>query len=237
MEEDELFFDKFWELSSLDKFNVQQFAQQLNSYNSDDKELFLEFPHEPTVLPIPSSRVNKVAKSRKSDRTFSGKELSLKEFGLILSSFYAWNGLEHRGYPSAGATYVTEVFGVAFNVEKYSGKILYYDPEKHGVVVVSYAASWKDAEKSLNMSIDGMPNLLLVFVTFPKRAIAKYGERGGRFALLEAGAAMQQLSLQIANSSKMKGVAVGGILDEYWKQQLKLDRTDARITLGYLIGK
>ena len=46
-----------------------------------------------------------------------------------------------------------------------------------------------------------------------------------------------QLSLQIAESSKLKGVAVGGMLDTIWKQNLKLDNADAQIVLGYLIGK
>jgi SagB-type dehydrogenase family enzyme len=237
MADDETFFDKFWESSSLDKFNVQQFAQQLESYDSDNKELLLEYPEAPQSLPQARSQVNKIAKKRKSDRVFSGNQLSLKEFGRLLSSFYAWNGLEHRGYPSAGATYVTEIFCVMFNVEGFADKIIYYDPEKHGAVTVSdKAPSWDTASKSLNMNIEGTPNLLLIFVTFPDRAVAKYGDRGGRFALLEVGAALQQLSLQIAESSKLKGVAVGGMLDEIWKQTLNLEQTDARIALGYLIG-
>jgi len=238
MAEDETLFEKFWEASSLDKFNVQQFSQQLNAYDSDDKELVLEYPAAPTALPTAKTQINKISRKRKSDRTFTGKELSLKELGRLLSSFYAWNGLEHRGYPSAGATYVTEVFCVAFNVEGYSGKVVYYDPEKHGAIVVSDSApSWDEASKSLNMSIEGSPNLLFVFVTFSERAVAKYGERGGRFALIEVGAALQQLSLQIAESPKLKGVAVGGMLDEAWKQTLNLQDATAHITLGYLVGK
>lgn len=238
MEEDETLFDKFWEASSLDRFNVQEFSQQLNAYNSDEKELFLEYPDTPKYLPTAKTQINKISKKRKSDRSFSSKELSDKELGHLLSSFYAWNGLEHRGYPSAGATYVTEVFCVAFNVEGYSGKVIYYDPEKHGIVVVSQKApTWEEASKTLNMEIKGSPNLLIIFVAFPQRAIAKYGERGGRFALLEVGAAVQQLSLQIAESSKLKGVAVGGMLDSVWKRNLKLENTDAQIALGYLIGK
>lgn len=238
MVDEETHFDEFWEASSLDRFNVQQFAQQLNSYDSDNKELMLEYPDAPSALPQAKTQLNKIAKKRKSERQFSGKELSLKELGILLSSFFAWNGLEHRGYPSAGATYVTEIYGVAFNVEKYNGKVFYYDPEKHGAVVVSEnAPSWDKAINSLNMNIEGAPNLLFIFVTFPERALAKYGERGGRFALLEVGAAMQQLSLQIAESSKIKGVAVGGMLDEVWKKSLKLENTKAKITLGYLVGK
>jgi SagB-type dehydrogenase family enzyme len=238
MAEDETLFAKFWEASSLDRFNVKEFSQQLNAYDSDEKELFLEYPEAPKLLPTAKTQINKIAKKRKSDRSFSNKELSIKELGRLLSSFYAWNGLEHRAYPSAGATYVTEVFCVAFNVEGYSGKVIYYDPEKHGTVVVSdKAPTWEEASKSLNIDVKGTPNLLTVFVAFPQRAIAKYGERGGRFALLEVGASMQQLSLQIAESSKLKGVAIGGMLDSIWKQNLKLGNTDAQIVLGYLVGK
>lgn len=237
MAEEETFFDKFWEVSSLDRFNTQEFARQLNSYDSDNKELMLEYPRAAYRLPQSRTKLNKLAKNRQSDRLFSGKRLSLKELGRLLSSFYAWNGLEHRGYPSAGATYATEIFGVAFSVEKFTGQIIYYDPENHGATIVkSGAPSWAEAEKNLNMNIDGTPNLLIIFVNFPERATAKYGVRGGRFALLEAGAAMQQLALQIAETN-LKGVAVGGMLDEYWKQALGLAHTSARITLGYLVGK
>ncbi len=238
MIDDETLFDKFWEASSLDRFNVQEFSQRLNAYNSDEKELFLEYPEASKSLPTSKTRINKIAKKRKSDRSFSSKELSIKELGQLLSCFYAWNGLEHRAYPSAGATYVTEVFCIAFNVESYSSKVIYYDSEKHGTVIVSdNAPTWEEASKSLNMDIKGTPQMLIVFVVFPQRVISKYGERGGRFALLEVGAAMQQLSLQIAESSKLKGVAVGGMLDTIWKQNLKLSDTDAQIVLGYLAGK
>ncbi|MCA9332408.1 SagB/ThcOx family dehydrogenase [Candidatus Saccharibacteria bacterium] len=238
MEDDELYFDKFWEASSLDKFNLEQFAQSLNTYDSDDKELTLELPIKPVSIPISSSATNKIAKKRKSSREFSNRELSIKNLGRVLSSFYAWNGLEHRAYPSAGATYVNEIFCVAFNVENYSGKIIYYDPELHGITIVKdNAISWAEAKDKLNMNIEGEPNLLVIFVSFTERVLSKYGERGGRFALLEIGAALQQLSLQVAESKRLKGVAVGGMLDNFWKRELKLDRTDAHITIGYLVGQ
>ncbi len=238
MAKEETLFDQFWEASSLDRFNEQQFSRLLGSYDSDDKQLFLEYPFASKPLPLAKSKVNKIAKSRKSDRSFSGKALTSKELGVLLSSFYAHNGLEHRGYPSAGATYTTEIFCVTFNTEGYSGKILYYDAENNGVVIVADTApSWQRASESLNMSIEGEPNVLIVFVSFAERATEKYGERGGRFALIEAGAALQQLSLQIAESPKLKGVIVGGMPDTVWKHILGLDSTDAQVVLGYLVGK
>lgn len=238
MRDDELQFDKFWEASSLNRHNVQLFASQLANYDSDNKDLLLEYPLKPNILTLPKSHLNTLSKKRTSNRKFSGKTLSKKDLSQILSSFHAWNGLEHRGYPSAGATYATEIFAVCFNVQEYSGDVLYYDPELHGVVVVTDTApSWLEASKTLNMTISGEPNLLIVFVTFPERVSAKYGERGGRFALLEAGAAMQQLCLQLAEMKNLSGVAVGGMLDNDWKMHLKLAHTNAKITLGYLVGQ
>lgn len=235
---EETFFDKFMQASKLDKFNVQQFSQKLNSYNSDNKELNLEYPKESLMLPKVKSRVNKIAQKRKSDRAFSEKAMTNKELSKVLSSFKSWNGLEHRGYPSAGATYVTEIFCIPFNTTEYKGNVLYYDSEKHGVTVVNNnAPNWKNASKILNMNIDGEPNILIIFVVFSDRAVLKYGERGGRFALLEAGAAMQQLSTQIAEAKSLKGVIVGGMHDDEWLNILELENTEAHIALGYLVGK
>lgn len=72
----------------------------------------------------------------------------------------------------------------------------------------------------------------MVATLFPDRLTAKYGERGGRFALLEAGAVMQQLSLT-ATDLGVAGVVMGGLLDGYW---LGLTRTGAVVAFGYLVG-
>jgi SagB-type dehydrogenase family enzyme len=238
MLEEETYYSAFWEASKLSKFNLKEFASKLNRYDSDDKEFLLEFPKVGSLLPSKNSKLNKLADRRQSTRVFSGTQLSVKELGVILSSFRAWHGLEHRSYPSAGATYATEIFCVPFHVEKYGKKILYYHPEKHAVVDTGNTApSWEHAQELLNISVEGQPNVLIVFVSFPERVVAKYGERGGRFALLETGAALQQLALQIAGSSTLKGVIVGGMLDETWKQLLGLERTTAQVVIGYLIGK
>jgi SagB-type dehydrogenase family enzyme len=232
-------FDDFWQASSLDQFNIQKFAAQLSGYDSDSKELQLDYPLSAVTLPKTKGTLNRIAKKRVSDRTFSSKPLSKREVSRVLSSFYAWNGLEHRGFPSAGATYTTEVFCVTFNIEgAFNAKVLYYDPASHGLVTLPIKPpNWKDASKSLNIEIVGEPQMLLLFVSFPSRAIAKYGERGGRFMLLEAGAAMQQLALQLAASKNLKGVAAGGLLDSTWLKLLNLEDKDACLTLGYLVGK
>jgi hypothetical protein len=48
---------------------------------------------------------------------------------------------------------------------------------------------------------------------------------------------IKQLTLQIAGSRKLKGVAVGSLLDDYWLQLLRLNKREAKIVLGYACGK
>ena len=235
-------FDDFWEASSLDRFNVTAFGSRLTSYDADGKELVLEYPQAATPLPSPRTRLGRIARKRRSDRKFSGTGLTDRELGALLASVRAWRGLEHRGYASAGATYVTEVFCVGFR-GAIEGQIAYYDPEAHGLVTLPRTApTWEEAHAMLNTTIEGVPSVLVALVVFPTRATGKYGERGGRFALLEAGAAMQQLSLAVADSRRVKGVIVGGMLDAAWLGILGLDKSqldsaDARVAVGYLLGR
>ena len=231
-------FEEFWEASSLDRFRLAEFARTLNAYDADDKELHLEYPDGPSPLPRPRTRLGALSRRRRSGRAFTATDLNARDLGVLLGGLRAWDGLEHRGYPSAGATYVTETFVVGFHAQGLTGKVAYYDAEAHGLVVVSEKApTWDEADPTINAGVTGTPSVLVVVVVFPERVTAKYGERGGRFALLEAGAAMQQLSLAVAGARNLKGVVVGGMLDDAWLRILGLSETDARIVVGYLVGR
>ncbi len=236
------FFDDFWEASSLGRYTIGEFGRRLSSFDSDDKELLLEYPGAPTPLPAPRTRLGRIARRRGSDRAFSERPLGARDLGALLQSLRAWNGLEHRAFPSAGASYAVEVFCVGFAGDPaprspIAGQAAYYDADAHGLVTVAEGLpTWAEARDAVNVSTQGEPALLVVVVVFPERLTGKYGERGGRFALLEAGAAMQQLSLAVAESRRMAGVVAGGLLDDYWIRALGLTGTDARIAIGYLVG-
>lgn len=76
---------------------------------------------------------------------------------------------------------------------------------------------------------------MVVAVLFAGRLTGKYDERGGRFALLEAGAVMQQLSLAAAELG-LAGVVAGGLIDNYWAGQLGVAQAGGRVAFGYLVG-
>ena len=76
----------------------------------------------------------------------------------------------------------------------------------------------------------------MVLVGFPSRNTAKYGERGGRFVLFEAGICMQNLSLR-AQQSGLEGVLLGGLHDDRVRAWLGLDDTEALILGGFACGR
>lgn len=231
-------FESFWESSAYSRYNVKEFAAAQELYGGKEKaQAILEYPSIPKKLVLPKSKVNSIAKQRRSDRTFSAMMLTAKEFGLLLSSFYAYNGSEHRSYPSAGASYAVEIFCVTNQVEGFERQLLYYNPDLHAVSMLGDAPSWEILSTNINVVCQGTPQCVIIFVLISSRLTAKYRERGGRFAVIEAGAAMQQLSNQIANSKTLKGVAAGGLNDGFWLNLLGLYKNEAKIALGYMCGK
>lgn len=231
------FYDDFAEASALDEFRLIDLARRMDAFNPGTDELRLSYPEAPTPLGRPhSSSFDRLAARRSSRREFGARPISRERFSALLGGAKAWDGPEHRVHPAAGARYAVELFAVCWVVEGWSGQILYYDPVDHGVVVLpGPAPAWEETLPKLGLTVTGTPGCLLVAVIFPDRVTAKYGELGGRFALLEAGAVMQSLSLTVA-AQGLRGVVAGGLQERPWLRTLGLNRTNARLAFGYLVG-
>ncbi len=204
-------FEDFWEASGFSQYNIGEFARNIENYSGTDKpELALKFSSPDYVLSRPKGSISKIASLRKSSRTFKNQPLTERSLSELLASFRATDGLEHRAYPSAGAAYPLEIFMLTLNVKgDLHGKILYYNADNHSVAVVSVAPSWRQLEPLINLPLKSPPQCILVFVLMTERMTVKYAERGGRFALVEVGAALQNVCLTVAEQ-KLKGVPLGG---------------------------
>ncbi len=69
----------------------------------------------------------------------------------------------------------------------------HYNADNHSLSVVGPLGESYADTLSLD-GFEGVPQLIVVFVLFPDRMTEKYGERGGRFALIEVGHAAQNLA-------------------------------------------
>jgi nitroreductase len=102
--------------------------------------------------------------------------------------------------------------------------------------VVGSLPGWSELAEAVNLEpVVGVPQLVFVFVLFPDRVTSKYSERGGRFALIETGHAVQNLALRLVEEG-MVGCEAGGVLDDRIKSLLRLERTTAQVALGYACG-
>ncbi len=230
-------FALFWENSVLNKRTIVSFseameADSLASHSAPE----LLYNSMDAVLLRPEDELDYTMEKRQSARNFSSQKLSQKTLGALFSGFRSHKD-GRRILPSAGGKYPIEVFALLFHTEgDLSQKIVYYNADNHSFSVVGDTPEW-----SIVAPLVGLPNTeeapaaVVIFAGFPKRTVAKYGDRGGRFFLIEVGAYAQNLALRLAEE-KVGGVILGGLFDEDIKKILGLDKTDAVVVLGYACG-
>lgn len=231
-------YEEFWQASSYSPFNLAEMGNLQETFSGQRQQpSLLEYSAKP--LPLPRLKRHALAgieNNRKSVRQFTDNPLSMQDLSNLLSSFRALDSLEHRTYPSAGGRYGLEIFCAALHVEGLERELFYYNADLHAMSTIGKTLpSWKELSPYVNLTTNQPPQCLLIFVSFPDRLTAKYAERGGRFALIECGAAMQQLTLHIAATKHLGGCPIGGLVDRYWTDLLDLDQT-AQIMLGYGCG-
>ena len=229
-------FDLFWENSKFNKYNALQLSNKLNEDARISKTIpQLFYPTEELQLKKPNDKLAKILDKRESKRKFSEYELTEKQLGSL---FYGFSQKESmtRIIPSAGAKYPVEVYAFLFNVRgPLNKKVVYYNPDFHSLSIVNDCGSFQEVNEHCGLRVEGNPSVLFVFVGFVERVTKKYGERGGRFFLIEVGHYAQTLGLRIAQE-KLCGVEVGGIYDDEMKKHLKLENTNALIGLGFACG-
>jgi SagB-type dehydrogenase family enzyme len=102
-----------------------------------------------------------------------------------------------RTAPSAGALYPLELYAIVGASEDLSAGIYHYLPRRHGLDLVA-KGDFRDefATAALMQEWTAQAGLILVVAAAFARTTAKYGERGRRYAAIEAGHAVQNVYLQ-----------------------------------------
>jgi SagB-type dehydrogenase family enzyme len=230
-------FELFWENSKFSEATIGEFQKRIEEYSGLDHEPpGLQFPAADFMLPMPNDELMKQMRRRASSRKFSDRPLTKNQLGSLLAAV-GTNSFGGRTFPSGGATYCVEVFVL---LDNYDGELnrqaCYYNFDNHSLTPVGPIPGWEDYAEMINIDLSGTtPSALFVFAVFPERATIKYGERGGRFALIEAGQAAQNLALRLVQE-KMAGVEVGGLLDNRVRELIGLQDTSAGIALGFAVG-
>lgn len=189
---------------------------------------------------------------RRSAREFAGLPLDLEEAGTLLwaaagmiaagGSGVGGSGLHaRRTVPSAGACYPIDAY---FWFPIPPGGVhpgpYYYDASAHGAPLVALGPPESSLSDLLTASafpaLIEHAGLLIVLAGVFARTTDRYGARGYRFVLLEAGHAAQNIYLAAA-ALDLGAVALGGLDDAMLDALLGLDGAHASVLYAVAVGR
>ena len=226
-------------LPELDRTNWPELREQILAYAPDD-------PHpEPRSYPgyprwtLPRVRprlwppLDRVLRGRRSHRLLSNEVPSRKMLGQLLGSGHGVHREHGRGaVPSAGGLQSLELYFVQFYDAWLPAGLYHYDRVAHLLTQMAPAPDrkeWIDNVPSLPMVEGG--SILWVLVGNAPRLEDKYGVRGLRFLLLEAGHLMQNLCL-ISASLGWATMPLGSYLEDDIARAFALPATDLVLYVG-----
>jgi SagB-type dehydrogenase family enzyme len=176
-----------------------------------------------TPLPcgeLPELPLAEVLRGRVSCRTFRSDALSLAELGILLRSAYgaeqrSGTVMQDRPPPSGGGLYPLELSLLVRAVEGIEPGVYHYVPAADGLEQVQQLALPRAFTTYLFMGQPWVADAAVVAViSFAgARSLTKYGDRGYRYALIEAGHTMQNLNLAVA-ALGLGAVNLGGFYDD-----------------------
>jgi len=213
-------------------------------------DVFLSKPKKPPQYKnYPDSKIIKLPKpayrgipleeaigKRRSVRNYSNKPLTMSQLSQLLFSAQGITGKLYdqslRTAPSAGALYPLEVYVIANDVEDLPRGIYHYAVLNHSLELVKSGDFRKEITAAgLEQEMLGDADVTFVLSAVFDRVCYKYGERGFRYAYIEAGHISQNIYLQ-AVPLRLGSVSVGAFLDEEINKLIGIDgRTEAVIYL------
>jgi SagB-type dehydrogenase family enzyme len=205
--------------------------------------------NRPTVgLPcprIPDVALGDVLQRRRSERSFGPGDVTLHELATVLHAGYgvtqaatADDPQPLRAVPSGGALYPLEVYAVLARVDGTEPGLYHFDPLRRVLEARSRSLSPVEALKHASIYpeiVEGCAGTLLVTGVF-WRSRFKYGLRGYRFVLLEAGHLAQNVLLVCA-ALGLAAVPLGGFYDRLVDELLGADGVNESVLYAVCIGR
>jgi SagB-type dehydrogenase family enzyme len=169
---------------------------------------------------------------RRSVREFTDAPLELSQLSQLAWAAQGVTGPEaHRTAPSAGGLYALELYVITANVNGLPAGIYKYDPITHALVSLLKSDIRRELSRAaLDQSSISQAAAIFGLSAVYERISAKYGERGIRYAHMEAGHAAQNLLLQ-AVVLDLGAVLVGAFDDAKVKRVLSLSKQEAPLYL------
>jgi SagB-type dehydrogenase family enzyme len=195
------------------------------------------YPGCPTY-PLPKMRprlwppLERTLRLRRSVNALDEILPSRRALGRLLFGAHGITSFDHRGpTPSAGCLQALELYLAVLTPGWLPAGLYHYDRAGHHLALLSGVGRDELAPSVPSLQLVRGGALLWIVVGDGARAAGKYGERGLRFLLLEAGHLMQNLCL-LSTSLGLTTVPLGGYFESDLAGRLQLLPSDEVLYLG-----
>ena len=198
-------------------------------------------------LPAPEGgALARIFAARQSVRAFAPWTMPLATLSELLFAAHGVVGIMpldaggaylRRSVPSAGALYPLEIFLLLRDVENLEDGIYGFDPRSHALDRLFLRERLEQALGAFyTLPFIGGANAIVCHVAVFGRCQKKYGPRGYRYILLEAGHSAQNLCLA-AEERGLATLCMGGFKDSMLNRCLGLSVPDEGVVYSVAVGK
>jgi SagB-type dehydrogenase family enzyme len=200
-------------------------------------------PHRPSLpLPPPERlrvRLRDALDRRRSHPPDVSRPLRLTQLSALLDAAYRARVRRDSGprrlVPSGGALYPLEVYVLALDVAGVAPVAAHYDPFRHRVELLRPLERADVAAAVVDATVVSHAAAVVVVTGMFWRSRFKYGVRGYRFALLEAGHVVQNLVLAAA-ALRVAALPLGGFYDRRVDALVGADGLDEAAVYAVVLG-
>jgi SagB-type dehydrogenase family enzyme len=173
---------------------------------------------------------------RRSRRDFDGSTLRQADLATILDTAYGLRDGDRRTVPSGGALYPLELYAAVRHVDGVAVGVHRYDPELHALEEHELGDPWPALEAACPLTglLHRGAAAVLVLAVFGRTRF-KYGQRGYRFALLEAGHVVQNAVLA-ASALGLAALPLGGFYDAQVDELVGADGLEESVVYAVVLG-
>lgn len=200
----------------------------------------------PLDVPAAPQPLDEAMLARETARAFGPEPIELAALSKLLFCCYGVTrdneGTDYprpfRPVPSGGALYPLEVYVMAGRVTGLPPGLYHYDPEGHELHELRTGEEQVEHLIGLTVQQDlarqAAATLLVSAVFF--RSVFKYGDRGYRFVLLEAGH-LGQNAVLLSQGLGLAAAPVGGYMDRDVDRLLRLDGIEESVVYMLHFGR
>jgi SagB-type dehydrogenase family enzyme len=213
-------------------------------YHQEFKQMDAGAPRT-ALPPLPGSPLSRLIGLRQSCRAYLAREMPLEAVAALAGSAYGvlqlaelpdGSNFLRRSVPSAGGLFPLEVYLFTQRVQGLEDGLYHYDVRAHALELVRAGNLFADLEVVLyTYPFVRDANLIFALAAVFKRTQKKYGPRGYRYILLEAGHSAQNICLAAAEQG-LSTLCMGGFVDSRLNRMLNLSSADEGVVYSVAVG-